>query len=67
MPSMMGYMPRARMPMFKPFVSSPPEEIILGKRHGVPVEECSVMDPDLAGSEMVWKQLKISRSILTIV
>ena len=31
--AMMGYMPRPRMPMFKPFpmVNSPPEEIILGR------------------------------------
>jgi hypothetical protein len=34
MQSMMGYMPRPRMPMYKPFpvVNSQPEEIILGKK-----------------------------------
>jgi hypothetical protein len=31
MPGMMGYMPRHRMPMFKPMVSSPPEEIVIGE------------------------------------
>jgi hypothetical protein len=31
MPGIMGYMPRHRMPMFKPMVSSPPEEIVIGE------------------------------------